>query len=200
MKKNLGKKNWMFPMPVLMIGTYSEDGTPDMMNAAMPLFKGIDGCTYEEFAYAQAVGVTAPFYLAKLFKDHFSKGASIINISSSRDRMSQPQTESYTAAKGGIAALTHALAASLAGRVRVNSISPGWIDTSFRKYDGPDASQHFAGRLEIDGREFHQRDDAAFTASSANAVLSRGCTSFISPSPAANVSTKIAPVSSQTSR
>ena len=118
-----------------------------LVNNAMPLFKGIDGCTYEEFAYAQAVGVTAPFYLAKLFKDHFSKGASIINISSSRDRMSQPQTESYTAAKGGIAALTHALAASLAGRVRVNSISPGWIDTSFRKYDGPDASQHFAGRV-----------------------------------------------------
>ena len=113
----------------------------------MPLFKGIDKCTYEEFAYAQAVGVAAPFYLAKLFKDSFAEGASIINISSSRDRMSQPQSESYTAAKGGIAALTHALAASLAGRVRVNSISPGWIDTSFKTYDGPDASQHFAGRV-----------------------------------------------------
>ena len=113
----------------------------------MPLFKGIDECTYEEFAYAQAVGVVAPFYLAKLFKDNFAEGASIINISSSRDRMSQPQSESYTAAKGGIAALTHALAASLAGRVRVNSISPGWIDTSFKEYDGPDAAQHFAGRV-----------------------------------------------------
>ena len=118
-----------------------------LVNNAMPLFKGIDECTYEEFVYAQAVGVVAPFYLAKLFKDHFAKGASIVNISSSRDRMSQPQSESYTAAKGGIAALTHALAASLAGRVRVNSISPGWIDTSFRKYDGLDASQHFAGRV-----------------------------------------------------
>jgi NAD(P)-dependent dehydrogenase (short-subunit alcohol dehydrogenase family) len=118
-----------------------------LVNNAMPLFKGIDACTYEEFAYAQAVGVIAPFYLAKLFKDSFAEGASIINISSSRDRMSQPQSESYTAAKGGIAALTHALAASLAGRVRVNSISPGWIDTSFKTYDGPDASQHFAGRV-----------------------------------------------------
>lgn len=118
-----------------------------LVNNAMPLFKGIDECTYEEFAYAQAVGVVAPFYLAKLFKGHFAKGASIINISSSRDRMSQPQTESYTAAKGGIAALTHALAASLAGSVRVNSISPGWIDTSFKSYDGADASQHFAGRV-----------------------------------------------------
>ena len=118
-----------------------------LVNNAMPLFKGIDECSYEEFAYAQAVGVVAPFYLAKLFKEHFAKGASIINISSSRDRMSQPQSESYTAAKGGIAALTHALAASLAGRVRVNSISPGWIDTSFKEYDGPDATQHFAGRV-----------------------------------------------------
>lgn len=46
-------------------------------------------------------GVTAPFYLAKLFQPYFSEGAAIVNISSSRDRMSQPQTESYTAAKGG---------------------------------------------------------------------------------------------------
>ena len=61
---------------------------------------------------------------------------SIVNISSSRDRMSQPQTESYTAAKGGIAALTHALAVSLAERVRVNSISPGWIDTAYTVYEG----------------------------------------------------------------
>ena len=118
-----------------------------LINNAMPLFKGIDECTYEEFAYAQAVGVTAPFYLTKLFMPHFAEGASIVNISSSRDRMSQPQTESYTAAKGGIHALTHALAVSLAGKVRVNSISPGWIDTSFRTYSGPDAYQQPAGRV-----------------------------------------------------
>ena len=125
-----------------------ESGRVDVLvNNALPLFKGIDECSYEDFVYAQAVGVVAPFYLAKLFKDSFAEGASIINISSSRDRMSQPQSESYTAAKGGISALTHALAASLAGRVRVNSISPGWIDTSFKKYDGPDAIQHFAGRV-----------------------------------------------------
>ena len=86
-------------------------------------------------------------YLAKLFAPHFAPGAAIVNISSSRDRMSQPQTESYTAAKGGISALTHALAVSLAGRVRVNSISPGWIDTSCTAYEGPDALQHPAGRV-----------------------------------------------------
>ena len=118
-----------------------------LVNNALPLMKGIDDCSYEEFAYALAVGVSAPFYPTKLFAPHFAPGASIINISSSRDRMSQPQTESYTAAKGGIAALTHGLAASLAGKVRVNSISPGWIDTLSKKYDGPDAAQHFAGRV-----------------------------------------------------
>ena len=100
-----------------------------------------------EFEYAQRVGVTAPFYLTKLFLPSFAPGASIVNISSSRDRMSQPQSESYTAAKGGIAALTHALAVSLRGRVRVNSISPGWIDTGYREYEGPDAAQQPAGRV-----------------------------------------------------
>ena len=118
-----------------------------LINNALPLMKGIDECTYEEFQYALSVGVTAPFYLSKLFTAHFAPGGIIINISSSRDRMSQPQTESYTAAKGGIAALTHALAVSLAGRVRVNSISPGWIDTDYRKYEGPDATQQPAGRV-----------------------------------------------------
>jgi NAD(P)-dependent dehydrogenase (short-subunit alcohol dehydrogenase family) len=118
-----------------------------LVNNALPLMKGIDECSYEEFQYALSVGVTAPFYLSKLFAPYFNKGGSIINISSSRDRMSQPQTESYTAAKGGIAALTHALAVSLAGKVRVNSISPGWIDTSYKVYEGPDAYQHPCGRV-----------------------------------------------------
>ena len=126
----------------------SEAGGIDyLINNALPLMKGIDECSYEEFRYALDVGVTAPFYLAKLFAPHFREGACIINISSSRDRMSQPQTESYTAAKGGIAALTHALAASFAGKVRVNSISPGWIDTDYKVYEGPDALQQPAGRV-----------------------------------------------------
>lgn len=118
-----------------------------LINNALPLMKGISECSYEDFNYALSVGVTAPFYLAKLFLPYFSPDAAIVNISSSRDRMSQPQTESYTAAKGGIAALTHALAVSLAGKVRVNSISPGWIDTAYTVYSGPDAVQHPAGRV-----------------------------------------------------
>ena len=118
-----------------------------LVNNAPPSFIGIDECSYEQFQNALAVGVTAPFYLSKLFAPYFTPGASIINISSSRDRMSQPQSESYTAAKGGIAALTHALAVSFAGKVRVNSISPGWIDTQYRSYEGPDAIQQPAGRV-----------------------------------------------------
>ena len=118
-----------------------------IINNALPLMKGIDECSYEEFQYALSVGITAPFYLVKLLMNHLAEGASIVNISSSRDRMSQPQTESYTAAKGGIAALTHALAVSLAGRARVNSISPGWIDTSYMGYEGPDAIQQPVGRV-----------------------------------------------------
>lgn len=118
-----------------------------IINNAAPLSRGIDQCSYEDFEYALRVGVTAPFYLAKLFEPYLEKGSSIVNISSSRDRMSQRQTESYTAAKGGISALTHALAVSLAGRVRVNSISPGWIDNSYTEYSGADATQHPAGRV-----------------------------------------------------
>lgn len=118
-----------------------------VINNAMLTRGGLSECSYEDFNYVLRVGITAPFMLAKLFMPYFSKGASIVNISSSRDRMSQPETESYTAAKGGIAALTHAMAVTLAGRVRVNSVSPGWIDTAFRQYGGADAVQHPAGRV-----------------------------------------------------
>ena len=118
-----------------------------LINNAKPPMHGIDSCTWEEFSHALAVGVTAPFYLTKLLMPYFALGASVINISSSRDRMSQPQTESYTAAKGGISALIHAMAVSLAGKARVNSISPGWIDTTGSDITGPDAVQQPVGRV-----------------------------------------------------
>ena len=127
--------------------TDKTDHVDYLVNNALPVMRGIDDCSYEEFQYALSVGVTAPFYLTKLLMPYFADGASVINISSSRDRMSQPQTESYTAAKGGIAALTHAMAVSLAGKVRVNSISPGWIDTTGADIEGPDAFQQPAGRV-----------------------------------------------------
>ena len=118
-----------------------------LIHNAAPKMCGITEGSYEDFEYALKVGVTAPFYLTKLFMPYFAEGASIVNISSSRDRMSQPETESYTAAKGGISALTHALAVSLAGKARVNSVSPGWIDNAYTVYEGPDATQQPAGRV-----------------------------------------------------
>ena len=118
-----------------------------LVNNALPPSKGVDGCSFDDFNYALRVGITAPFYLTKLLLPHFTQHAAIINISSTRSQMSQPQTESYTAAKGGISALTHALAVSLAGKVRVNAISPGWIDTDFREYSGADAIQHPVHRV-----------------------------------------------------
>ncbi|MBR2572274.1 MAG: SDR family oxidoreductase [Clostridia bacterium] len=129
-------------------GIIEKSGRVDcLINNALPLMKGIDECSWQEFSRALAVGVTAPFYLTKLLMPVFAEGASVINIASSRDRMSQPQTESYTAAKGGIAALTHAMAVSLAGKARVNSISPGWIDTAGSEIGGADALQQPVGRV-----------------------------------------------------
>ena len=127
------------------IGTYGK--VDFLINNAAPKMCGLESGSYEDFEYALKVGVTAPFYLTKLFAPYFAQGASIVNISSSRDRMSQPETESYTAAKGGISALTHALAVMLAGKARVNSISPGWIDTAYTVYEGADAVQQPTGRV-----------------------------------------------------
>ena len=142
---DIGDKETLEVFAETVIGKY---GRVDVLvNNAPPSFLGIDECSYEQFQRSLAIGVTAPFYLSKLFAPYFAEGASIINISSSRDRMSQPQTESYTAAKGGIAALTHALAVSFAGKVRVNSVSPGWIDNQYTVYAGPDAIQQPAGRV-----------------------------------------------------
>ena len=120
-----------------------------LIHNAAPKMCGLTEGSYEDFEYALRVGVTAPFYLTKLFSPYFGEGASVVNISSSRDRMSQPETESYTAAKGGISALTHALAVTLAGKARVNSVSPGWIDNAYTVYEGPDATQQPAGRVGI---------------------------------------------------
>lgn len=142
---DLSHKEVLESFAAQVIGKYGKANV--IVNNALPIMRGIDECSYEEFQYALSVGVTAPFYLVKLLATHLGEGASIINISSSRDRMSQPQTESYTAAKGGIAALTHALAVSLAGKARVNSISPGWIDTAYTVYEGADAVQQPAGRV-----------------------------------------------------
>ena len=107
----------------------------------------VRGNTYEEFNKSLAIGVTAPFYLSKLFAPYFTKDGCIINISSTRDNMSQQQSESYSAAKGAINSLTHSLMMSFSNKIRVNCIAPGWIDTSYKVYEGPDALQHPSGRV-----------------------------------------------------
>ncbi len=117
----------------------------------------VSGCGYEGFETVLRAGVLAPYYLTLLFKEHFAPGAAIVNIASTRAFQSQPDTESYTAAKGGIVALTHALAMSLAGKVRVNSISPGWIDTGAFQHEEnyepqhseADRAQHPSGRVGV---------------------------------------------------
>ena len=108
---------------------------------------GLNSCSYDDFNYVLRVGLTAPFMLTKLFKKHFRPGASIVNISSTRHLMSQADTESYTAAKGGITALTHAMAVTLAGIARVNAISPGWIATTDAFQSPEDKAQHPVGRV-----------------------------------------------------
>ena len=118
-----------------------------LINNACLSLGGLNSCSYEDFNYVLRVGIAAPFLLTQLFMDHFTLSASIVNISSTRHLMSQANTESYTAAKGGITALTHAMAVTLAGKARVNSISPGWINTTETQFSGPDARQHPAGRV-----------------------------------------------------
>lgn len=124
-----------------------ETGIDYLIHNAPPLMKGLDSASYQDFSQALQVGVTAPFYLTKLLTNRLNPGASIVMMSSSRARMSQAQTETYSAAKGGLAALTHALAISLSGKARVNSISPGWIDTSDQAWGAPDHQQHPVGRI-----------------------------------------------------
>ena len=122
----------------------------------------LSDCSPEDFDAVLAVGVRAPYELSRrclpLFPD---REACIVNIGSSRAVMSQPDTESYSAAKGGIVALTHALAVSLGPRVRVHCVSPGWIDTRPEPVPegpapaatpaasppDPDWAQHPAGRI-----------------------------------------------------
>ena len=128
-----------------------------VINNACISHRGIlSGCSYEAFEAVLRVGVTAPYYLASrlLQKDLLAPGASIVNIASTRAAQSQADTESYAAAKGGIVSLTHALAVSLAGRARVNCISPGWIDTAayhegaaMSAHAQQDKTQHPAGRV-----------------------------------------------------
>lgn len=108
---------------------------------------GILSCDYNDFLYVQKLSLAAPFMLSKLFMNNFNKNGAIINISSTRAFQSQSDWESYAAAKGGIVALTHSLSVSLQGLVRVNCISPGWIDTSNSNLSKEDINQHLVKKV-----------------------------------------------------
>ena len=126
-------------------------------NAVQSYFKPLSQLTLEEWNQALAVNLTAPFLFAKYAETELRKNkGAIINICSTRAIQSEPNTESYTATKGGLLALTHGLAMSLGPDVRVNAISPGWIDVSaIRKksqarqieFSEADHAQHPAGRV-----------------------------------------------------
>ncbi len=103
------------------------------------------GKSYHAFSEVLSIGVIAPYYLATQL--NFEEGASIINLGSTRAHQSQANTLAYSAAKGGIVALTHSLAVSLAPKVRCNVILPGWIDTKNISLSRSDHLQHPAGRV-----------------------------------------------------
>lgn len=100
-------------------------------NAAIQIDKPINELSLEEWNRVIGTNLTGSFLLAKHSVSHLKKSkGDIINIASTRAFMSEANTEAYSASKGGIIALTHALAVSLGPEIRVNSISPGWIDVS----------------------------------------------------------------------
>lgn len=126
-------------------------------NAATSRGMPVTGLSIDDWNRVIAVNLTGPFLCAKHFAGALrTRRGAIVNIASTRALMSEPHTEAYAASKGGLVALTHALAASLAPDVRVNCISPGWIETESWRKSGTrrtpvlseaDHAQHFAGRV-----------------------------------------------------
>lgn len=126
-------------------------------NAGLSEFKNILQITVAEFDRVLNVNLRAAFLLAKYAAPYLmDSGGAILNIASTRALMSEPDSEAYAASKGGILAMTHALAISLAPQVRVNAISPGWIEvgnwkkSSARKepqHSASDKKQHPVGRV-----------------------------------------------------
>jgi NAD(P)-dependent dehydrogenase (short-subunit alcohol dehydrogenase family) len=145
-KGDIADKNVLDPFLDKVINKY---GKVDYLinNACLSKRGIISECSYEDFLYVQKIGVIAPYYLSLKLKPYLNNNGSIVNISSTRAFMSQPDTESYSAAKGGITALTHSLATSLKGKVRVNAIAPGWIDNERRNWSVSDYKQHLTNSI-----------------------------------------------------
>ena len=126
-------------------------------NAAIAVNKPLTELTINEWGRVIGTNLTGAFLCAKYATPHLKASAGrIINIASTRALQSEPGTEAYSASKGGLLALTHSLAASLGPEIKVNSISPGWIDVSAEKKKSAakqevlseaDHLQHPAGRV-----------------------------------------------------
>jgi NAD(P)-dependent dehydrogenase (short-subunit alcohol dehydrogenase family) len=126
-------------------------------NAGVMVRKPLEELSPEEWQRVLDVNLTGPFLCSRAFAPLLrTRHGSIVNIASTRAAMSEPHTESYAASKGGLVALSHSLALSLGPEVRVNCISPGWIDvTSWakrcRRSPGHlslrDHAQHPSGRV-----------------------------------------------------
>ncbi|BDY05325.1 SDR family oxidoreductase [Ferrimonas sp. YFM] len=117
-------------------------------NAAIanPYHPGLAKLTLEQWNRVLAVNLTAPMFLAQGLSPLMESGGAIVNIASTRALQSEPNSEGHAASKGGLVALTHALAASLGPRVRVNCVSPGWISDG-QQLTQTDHQQHWAGRV-----------------------------------------------------
>ncbi|HCT63526.1 MAG TPA: short-chain dehydrogenase [Erysipelotrichaceae bacterium] len=125
-----------------------QDHIDVIVNNAMESSHGIlSDLDLDQFERILSIGITAPYHLAALCKDHMPEGSSIVNILSSRAFQSQKNTEAYSSAKGGLYALTHALANSLGPRIRVNAIAPGWIHTGQAELSPEDHAQHLTGHV-----------------------------------------------------
>ena len=117
-------------------------------NAASMVRTSPEELPLEEWERVLKTNLTAPFLLTRELAPLLRKGLGrVVNLTSTRAHMSEPNTESYSASKGGLLALTHAMAVSLGPEIKVNCISPGWIDTSHEDLSEEDHSQHPAGRV-----------------------------------------------------
>jgi NAD(P)-dependent dehydrogenase (short-subunit alcohol dehydrogenase family) len=118
-------------------------------NAGIMIRKPIRQLTLTEWHRVLDINLTATFLLARAAEKPLRMaGGAIVTIASTRALMSEPNTESYSASKGGLVALTHALAVSLAPDVRVNCVSPGWIATKdYGDLRRKDHAQHPSGRV-----------------------------------------------------
>ena len=117
-------------------------------NAGIMRRKPVTELSLEDWRRVLDVNLTAAFLFAKAAAEALGRtGGAIVNIASTRWLMSEPGTEAYAASKGGLVSLTHALAVSLGPRIRVNAVSPGWIDVAGGPLGAEDHAQHPAGRV-----------------------------------------------------